>query len=219
MAEKYVIFRAITHKAVTPNWDRGNICAQVLAKTRNVPEREIDVATLDSEAAQAESSKDGTIAIAPVMPMYLIKATKTEVPVGVAAPNNIAWGVTAVGADRFQKYDGSGITVAVLDTGIDSSLTNEGQPFRGVELVVENFTDEDPSDTDGHGTHCAGTIFGRETNGMRIGVAPGIKRPLIAKVIGSKGASTDAIAKAILWAYDNGAQIISMSLGIDFPAR
>ena len=103
MAEKYVIFRAITHKAVTPNWDRGNIGAQVLAKTRNVPEREIDVATLDSEAAQAESSKDGTIAIAPVMPMYLIKATKTEVPVGVAAPNNIAWGVTAVGADRFQK--------------------------------------------------------------------------------------------------------------------
>src|SRR5262249_15571769 len=77
--------------------------------------------------------------------------------------------------------------------------------------------DDPDEDTDGHGTHCAGTIFGRTTDGCRIGVAPGIRKALIGKVIGAGGSSTDAIFKAILWAYQSGAQVISMSLGMDFP--
>jgi subtilisin family serine protease len=39
---------------------------------------------------------------------------------------------------------------------------------------------------------------------------------LIGKVLGQGGGSTDAIFRAILWAYQSGAQVISMSLGIDF---
>jgi subtilisin family serine protease len=41
---------------------------------------------------------------------------------------------------------------------------------------------------------------------------------LIGKVIGDGGGSTDAVFKAILWAFESGAQVISMSLGMDFPA-
>jgi subtilisin family serine protease len=48
-------------------------------------------------------------------------------------------------------------------------------------------------------------------------VAPGVKKALIGKVLGSNGGSSVQIAEAIRWAIDNGAQVISMSLGMDFP--
>ena len=71
---------------------------------------------------------------------------------------------------------------------------------------------------DGHGTHCAGTIFGRNVDGTRIGVAPGINR-----VSRRKGAwkgwwrqRSDRASDSI-WVATNGSNVISMSLGIDFP--
>jgi subtilisin family serine protease len=103
--------------------------------------------------------------------------------------------------------------VAVLDTGIDAAHP----AFTGVTLVQQDFTNEGNGDQHGHGTHCAGTIFGRDVSGTRIGVARGVKKALIGKVIGSQGGASDAIVRAIQWAVDNGAHVISMSLGIDFP--
>jgi subtilisin family serine protease len=52
---------------------------------------------------------------------------------------------------------------------------------------------------------------------LRIGVARGVKKALIGKVLGRQGATTDQIWKAIQWAVNNGANIVSMSLGMDFP--
>ena len=101
----------------------------------------------------------------------------------------------------------------MLDTGIDSTHP----AFAGVTLVRKNFTAAGDDDQHGHGTHCAGTIFGRNTNGTRIGVAPGVTKALIGKVIGEGSGSSDKIADAVLWAVENGAHVISMSLGIDFP--
>ena len=72
-------------------------------------------------------------------------------------------------------------------------------------------------DTNGHGTHVAGTIFGRNVDGKRIGVAPGVKKALIGKVLSPSGGATEAIYNAIEWAHRRRADVISMSLGIDFP--
>src|SRR5262249_38271916 len=81
---------------------------------------------------------------------------------------------------------GSGIIVAVLDTGIDASRS----AFAGIEVVSRNFTDEADGDSQGPDTHTAATIVGRDVQGTRIGVAPGVTRHLVAKVLGSRGGST-----------------------------
>jgi subtilisin family serine protease len=158
----------------------------------------------------------GVLAIAPVIPMRLIKPVnfdaQSDPQPGVTA-EEIAWGVKAVGADT-SLFSGDGITVAVLDTGVDASHP----AFSGVSIIQRDFTGEGNGDQNGHGTHCAGTIFGRITDGTRIGVAPGIKKALIGKVLGEQGGgSSEMIISAIQWAVENGANIISMSLGIDFP--
>jgi subtilisin family serine protease len=53
--------------------------------------------------------------------------------------------------------------------------------------------------------------------GTRIGVARGVTKALIGKVLGEEGVPSGTLAGAIQWALDNGANVISMSLGMDFP--
>lgn len=151
-----------------------------------------------------------TRAIARSMPMKLI--TPTEVADAAPAAGDATWGVEAVGATD-TLFDGAGITVAVLDTGIDPNHP----AFAAVDIVQKNFTAEGDDDGHGHGTHVAGTIFGQDVEGLRIGVAPGIERALIGKVLGAGGGSSASIARAIQWAVNEGAHVVSMSLGIDFP--
>ena len=119
-----------------------------------------------------------------------------------------AWGIVATGAAA-SAFTGAGVPVAVLDTGID----HEHPAFAGVNLVRRNFTTAPDADVNGHGTHCAGTIFGRDVDGIRIGVARGVTQAFIAKVLpGDSGDLVDALK----WAFDSGARVASMSLGFDF---
>ncbi len=124
-----------------------------------------------------------------------------------------SWGIGAVGADK-SKFTGADISVAILDTGIDG----EHCAFRDVDLVERDFTGYGNGDVDGHGTHCAGILFGRNVDGVRIGVAPGIRRALIGKIIGPKGGDSDMMIRGVCWAHEQGARVISMSVGFDFAA-
>jgi subtilisin family serine protease len=164
----------------------------------------------------ARLHRDGDmVALARSMPLALIEPIAVEEAGDDAQTKEegCTWGVEAVGATR-SPFTGKGVTVAVLDTGIDT-----GHPaFSGVEIVGRNFCDgsaDDIRDLDGHGTHCAATLFGRDVDGKRIGVAPGITRALIGKVLGPGGGSTGTLYSAITWAIENGAQILSMSLGMN----
>jgi subtilisin family serine protease len=156
--------------------------------------------------------------VIPTIPFSLIEPV--DVP-GVQASSDKAWGVEAVGATT-SPQTGAGVTVAVLDTGIDRTHPAfAGLDFKETDLMDFTVGDRPQAgsapDVHGHGTHVAGTIFGRDVNGVRIGVAPGVKRVLIGKVLGENGGPTGTIIKAITWAMDEGADVISMSLGIDFP--
>ena len=131
---------------------------------------------------------------------------------------DVAWGLEAIGLKQNPFYSGDGVTLAILDTGIDEEYEHH-QAFAGHNIDPKNFTstnEGDWKDEDGHGTHCAGTIFGNPVNDTPIGVAPGVKKVLIGKVLGKNGGSTESIYKGLLWAALNRADIISMSLAIDF---
>jgi len=149
------------------------------------------------------------VGVTPVMPTALV--APRAVPEAEAAQT--AWGITAIGADA-SGLTGAGSTVAVLDTGADRTHA----AFAGVTLEERDFSGSGNGDVNGHGTHCAGTIFGRDVEDTRIGVARGVDRALIGKVLGDDGSgSSEMIFAAIHWAATNGADVISMSLGFDFP--
>lgn len=176
---------------------------------------EIEVSEVSMSGAQKDDMRrDPEVqAIAPAMPLNLIEpmADDTANPPG-ATPAGNTWGIDAVGASQ-SSFDGTDITVAVLDTGIDLNHP----AFSGVNIERRNFTSEADDDIHGHGTHCGGTIFGQDVGGTRIGVARNISKALIGKVLGQGGGSSATLANAINWAVENGANVVSMSLGIDFP--
>jgi len=103
---------------------------------------------------------------------------------------------------------GSGVKVAVLDTGISfghpdlSSAITSYQDFTGSRGGA--------ADQDGHGTHCAGIIGAR---GELTGVAPECDL-LIGKVVADDGScDSTTLARGIRWAYESGADICSISIG------
>lgn len=158
--------------------------------------------------------------VIPSIPFTLIEPLD-EPSAEPTAAAEAAWGIEAVGCGA-SPQTGAGVTVAVLDTGID-----RGHPaFAGLAFAPDDLADftvdeqgrpGSAPDLHGHGTHVAGTIFGREVNGARIGVAQGVSRVLIGKVLGANGGPTEAVLNAIEWALHRRADVISMSLGIDFP--
>jgi subtilisin family serine protease len=120
-------------------------------------------------------------------------------------------------------FDGTGVRVAVIDSGIDYNHPD----LRGrVNLSLSrNFTDEgaaaDVTDESGHGTHVAGIIGG---NGNKyLGVAPGVEF-IACKVFNSRGTTTSelAVISAVRWAVQKGAHVINYSGGfapiINHPA-
>ncbi|MFI6920944.1 S8 family peptidase [Nonomuraea spiralis] len=104
-------------------------------------------------------------------------------------------------------FDGKGVKVAVLDTGVDATHPD----LAGRVKQTKVFTDE-PSvqDGNGHGTHVAATIAGGDG---RKGVAPGAEL-MVGKVLGDDGSGTlSGVIEGMEWAAAEGASVINMSLG------
>lgn len=162
-----------------------------------------------TEAAAASIAAEPEVqAVAPAMRTRLIRPVAAE-----GAQRTEVWGIDAIGA-RNSLYSGRGTTIAILDTGIDATHP----AFAGLQIEQRDFSGDGDGDRQGHGTHCAGTILGRDVNGLRIGVAPGVERAVIGKVLNDQGGGdSEMIVQGIEWALSRKADIISMSLGFDFP--
>ena len=125
--------------------------------------------------------------------------------------------VPFVGADipRLEGIDGSGIKIAVIDTGVDFNHPDlfgwgpDGKVIGGYNFIQEGTV---PLDTNGHGTQVAGVIA---ADGQLIGVAP--KAKILAYKVSENGeaVSSDLIIKAIDKAIEDGADIINISLGVN----
>lgn len=138
---------------------------------------------------------------------------------GMTSANAVSnYGVNGVTA--WNTTNGAGVTVAIVDTGVAyetyGSFTQApdlaGATFVSPYNFVNNTTHA--NDDNGHGTHVTGTVRQSTNNGAgTAGLAYGC-RIMPVKVLNSAGSgSLTAIANGIRYAADNGANVISMSLG------
>ncbi len=114
-------------------------------------------------------------------------------------------------------YDGAGVTVAVLDTGIDATHPDLVDQ---IDDKVSFVPGEDTSDVHGHGTHVGSTIVGTgaASNGDFRGVAPGADL-IVGKVLANDGFGQHSwIIAGMQWAAQSGADIVNMSLGDELPS-
>jgi subtilisin family serine protease len=140
----------------------------------------------------------------------------------------VPWGIDAVQAREVWDADydavvdegapdGSGITVCIIDTGY----------YAGHEDLMDNATGLSQVDDDylrdgaGHGSHVAGTISALNNSIGVVGVTPGTVNLTIVKIFNDDGVWTTAsnLVNAIYTCRDNGADVISMSLGGSSSSR
>ena len=115
-------------------------------------------------------------------------------------------------------FDGTGTTVAVLDTGIDESHPDLAGRIADARTFLPSGS---ASDGHGHGTHVAGIIAGdgEASDGDYTGVAPGA-RLLVGKVLDDGGSGlTSWIVDGMEWAATSGADVVNMSLGSSAPSN
>jgi len=152
-------------------------------------------------------------------PNYAIRA--------LGVPNDPQWralyGVQRIGAPAFWDAHAlgsfpsvGGLPVGIVDTGIDAGHEDLAGKVRACGAAADGVvTDGDCADSEGHGTHVAGTIGALANN--RAGVAGvAFNSPLIVcrALGGADGSGTVAdVAACIRWAHVRGAKVISMSLG------
>lgn len=120
--------------------------------------------------------------------------------------------------------DGTGMTVAVIDTGVDGThpdlqpLLPDGRQrvASGATFLYghpQDWTATGNQDPNGHGTHAAGVVSAARGNGIGIaGLAPGAQI-LPVRALGQNGlGNTVDVAIGIEWAFSMGADVISLSL-------
>ncbi len=207
-------------RRIRPLWIVNLVSAEVPAGAIPTLARLPQVASVDLDEAR---------------PLLLEPGPSRPAPPDQTDTREVAWGVARIRAPEVWNlgYRGQGVVVAVLDTGVnlahqdlaDHLWTNPGEvPDNGTDDDNNGFVDDlhgwdfvnddpDPSDDQGHGTHCAGIVAGDGTAGSQTGVAPEA-RIMAIKVLDSNGNGTESnVWQGIQYALDNGAAVLSLSLG------
>ncbi len=205
VAEQYgAELKSYAEGVATLVFPEGKTTEEAMTETVNA------IAAFDPDSAVSASSLPDT-AIAPNY-LYYIDVNPNDDPLyknSSRAPKG-QWfhesintpGAWAKGAD------GSGVKVAVVDTGIDTSNND-----LNCSQVLYTASYRSGEDDNGHGTHCAGIIAGLDNTVGGLGVAP--EATLISvKAASAEGRLKDSdIAEGIRKAADAGADVISMSFG------
>lgn len=129
----------------------------------------------------------------------------------------VPWGIDRVFGEEeyyFSSWgdsNGSGIGVAILDTGIDEHHEDLSGLSGGTNTIDNTHWGKDGH---GHGTHVAGTIAALDNEKGVVGVSPGVNLYAV-KVLSDSGSGTvSSVVAGIEWASKNkGIQVVNMSLG------
>jgi len=142
-------------------------------------------------------------------PVFQLPPDWRITPAVLPLAEKVSWANDFVGISEAWKITkGKGVKVCILDTGCD--LHHPDLRSGIVEAVDFTRSPYGPQDRAGHGTWCAGAIGAR---GRIEGIAPECSL-MIGKVLGDNGAGDEeGIYSGLMWALNNGADIVSMSLG------
>jgi len=169
-----------------------------------------DLARLQAEAPGVTGVfPDEVVTLPPVI-------TARALPAEITENSTASWGITKTGAlSVWGAYGarGKGVTVGVLDTGVDPTHPDlAGKVSAWAEFDGEgNPVDSQPHDSATHGTHVCGTIVGGNASGQWIGMAPEAKVAVGLVLKGGSGSSRQVLA-GIDWAVAQGVDVLSMSL-------
>jgi len=157
----------------------------------------------------------------PVAQAYALGPTEYVEPDWVASvyaePNDPEfyhqWGLLRVRARQaWDLAHGAGVTIAILDTGVDTSHPDLNDKITGGYDFVNR--DPDPNDDHGHGTHVAGIAAAETDNGLGVAGLAWDARIMPIKVLSGEGRGYySTIAEGIIWASSHGARVINMSFG------
>lgn len=124
------------------------------------------------------------------------------------------WGLPRIKADRawdLTRGDAS-VVIAVVDTGVMTTHPDLADNLvAGFNTITQT---SNVADDHGHGTHVAGIAAAVTDNGLGLAGVAGNSKIMPLKAMGANGSGlTSDIAEAIVWAADNGADVINLSLG------
>jgi subtilisin family serine protease len=120
----------------------------------------------------------------------------------------------------WNTHFGQGVRVAVIDSGVQADHPDlAGHVAPGYQFLSSNdgqftyYGSGGTTDPVGHGTHVAGIVAASTGNGIGIaGAAPGAEILPVTALCGDGGGWDSDIANAVIWAVDNGARVINMSM-------
>ena len=163
--------------------------------------------------------------VEPLMAQSAVIALNGAIRASDTTPNDplypLQWALQASGPGAIQapqawdtSTDGSRVRVAVLDTGVDRTLNElAGNTVQGFDAVRNR---AGQTDGNGHGTAVAGFIGAAGNNANGVAGVAWTAEILPVKVLGDDGSGSDAtVMRGILFAVQNGARVINMSLGGD----
>lgn len=205
---------------LSPGTSAETIAEQVNGKiARKGPLQFITLALDSSRMAEATKELRAMPGVLSVSPAQKVKLSAADSASSITDPHySDQWGLSKAEVPKAWNLGatGKGITVAVVDTGVDINHPDlQDNVVSGYNAITGVTGLSATQDNNGHGTHVSG-IIAAELNGIGVvGVAYQAKIMPIKTMDRSGEGTDDVIADGIVWAADHGAKIINLSLGSD----